>query len=89
MDLLENITFNEKAFEHLVLPGAKKRMLTSFVDNAGGAFTDIIKGKGAGCIFLLHGPPGTGKKRYITCDLDAKAPSRQDVNRRSYCGILA
>lgn len=24
-------------------------------------FTDVIDGKGGGCIFLLHGPPGVGK----------------------------
>lgn len=28
---------------------------------ASGGFSDIISGKGGGCIFLLHGTPGTGK----------------------------
>jgi len=36
-------------------------MIKAMVENTGAAFADIITGKGAGCIFLLHGPPGVGK----------------------------
>jgi len=36
-------------------------MIRSLVENQAAAVTDIISGKGGGCIFLLHGAPGVGK----------------------------
>ncbi len=44
----------------LVLPEEKKVLIRSLVENSAD-FSDIISGKGGGCIFLLHGSPGVGK----------------------------
>jgi len=58
---LSPVIYDDKAFEKLVFPAEKKTLIKSLVENAGEAFADIISGKGAGCIFLLHGSPGVGK----------------------------
>lgn len=61
---LSKINFDDNAFDQLVLDESKKRLIQALVANhksGGKAFTDIITGKGAGKIFLLHGPPGVGK----------------------------
>lgn len=52
------------AFDSLVLSQQKKDLISSLVkeqSNKESHFDDIIKGKGKGLIFLLHGEPGTGK----------------------------
>jgi hypothetical protein len=61
IDDLSEIKFNENAFDTLVLDQDKKDIISALVKNADAGFTDIIKGKSGGCIFLLHGPPGVGK----------------------------
>jgi len=53
--------FDETAFDTLVLPSEKKALIRALVENCGDSFSDIISGKGGGCIFLLHGSPGVGK----------------------------
>ena len=58
---LHEIRFNRDAFENLVLPAARKRMVKALVRNSSDAFSDIISGKGEGSVFLLYGPPGVGK----------------------------
>jgi SpoVK/Ycf46/Vps4 family AAA+-type ATPase len=68
---LRDISFNEAAFERLVLPPSRKNLIAALVGSykesdrelggAGVMRTDIIAGKGEGTIFLLHGPPGCGK----------------------------
>jgi ATPase family associated with various cellular activities (AAA) len=58
---LSNIQWRENAFEQLVLPAEDKDLIHSLVKFHGTGFTDIIEGKGGGCIFLLHGEPGFGK----------------------------
>ncbi|XP_065831306.1 uncharacterized protein [Oscarella lobularis] len=58
---LEPIAFDESSFSRLVLDERKKKLIFSLVTNSSKSFTDIIGGKGGGCIFLLHGPPGVGK----------------------------
>ncbi|KAL6703446.1 hypothetical protein ACN47E_009620 [Coniothyrium glycines] len=64
LDLIEDINFNENAFESLVLPEDQKELILSFAEsqamNSTG-FDDIISGKGRGHITLLSGPPGVGK----------------------------
>jgi SpoVK/Ycf46/Vps4 family AAA+-type ATPase len=55
------------AIDHLVIDPDNKKIIKSIVktytdksiDNLFSA--DFIHGKGEGQIFLLHGPPGTGK----------------------------
>lgn len=67
VSLCEEIVFDDKAFDQLVLEKEKKSLIKSLVECQENAevinkgFNDIISGKGGGCIFLLHGPPGTGK----------------------------
>ena len=64
VDLIENPDLNSTAFDHLCLPSDQKKMIHSLVDvhrNDGSGFDDIIKGKGKGMVFVLHGVPGVGK----------------------------
>jgi hypothetical protein len=64
VDFIEDIKFNENAFESLVLPEDQKELIISFAEsqtmNISG-FDDVISGKGRGHITLLSGPPGVGK----------------------------
>lgn len=61
---LSPVVFDETAFDTLVLPTEKKALIRALVENCGDSFSDIISGKGGGCIFLLHGSPGVGKVRW-------------------------
>ncbi|TVY34457.1 26S proteasome regulatory subunit-like protein [Lachnellula subtilissima] len=59
-----DIDFNTGAFERLLLPQEQKAMIYSLVEvhaNHNMSFDDVIKGKGKGMVFLLHGAPGVGK----------------------------
>jgi hypothetical protein len=70
---LSAIPFNDRAFDQLVLPANRKRLIKAVVqysspsEGAGaresgeGVYSDIIKGKGEGSVFLFYGPPGVGK----------------------------
>ena len=64
VDGLRDASFNDRAFEQLVLPASRKRLIEALVlshSDAGRETADLISGKGEGSIFLLHGPPGVGK----------------------------
>lgn len=61
VDQIEEIKFDDNAFDCLVLDQDYKEMAKALVTNVHLSFTDIISGKSGGCIFLLHGPPGCGK----------------------------
>jgi hypothetical protein len=65
VDGLSPVVFQESAFDALVLPQARKRLLralvTSHNQRKGARSADILPGKGEGIIFLLHGPSGVGK----------------------------
>lgn len=70
VDGLSDVHFNRQAFEQLVLPPGRKRLIEALVvhsadpdggGSAAGGGADLISGKGEGSIFLLHGPPGVGK----------------------------
>lgn len=64
VDTIQDIDFNDDAFDSLIFQDDPKRMMLSLVQshsNEDLAFDDVIKGKGKGLIFLLHGEPGTGK----------------------------
>eukprot|EP01125_Pyxidicula_operculata_P022744 TRINITY_DN9546_c0_g1_i1.p1 TRINITY_DN9546_c0_g1~~TRINITY_DN9546_c0_g1_i1.p1 ORF type:complete len:694 (-),score=218.95 TRINITY_DN9546_c0_g1_i1:138-2219(-) len=56
-----DMTYDDDAFHRLVLPETKKHLIKALVENQANNFSDIISGKGGGCIFLLHGSPGVGK----------------------------
>ena len=59
---LSTIIFDSLAYDKLVLPLDKKSLIKALVlNNNEKCFSDIISGKGCGCIFLLHGTPGVGK----------------------------
>ena len=64
VDKLSPVDWNPNCFEQLVLPEAQKDLVKALVathiqQRLG--FDDIVKGKGKGLIFVLHGSPGVGK----------------------------
>ena len=64
VDLVKDIEYNMTAFESLMLDKMLKQSILSLVNvhtGMGVPFDDVIKGKGKGLIFLLHGIPGVGK----------------------------
>jgi len=61
VDLISDIKFNKQAYDQLVLDPEKKNIVKALVSDLGTNFTDVIAGKGGGCIFLLAGEPGVGK----------------------------
>jgi hypothetical protein len=64
IDKIREVEFNTDAFEKLLLPQEQKDMIHSLVQvhtNKDLSFDDVIKGKGKGMVFLLHGIPGVGK----------------------------
>ena len=63
LDYMIEFEYNVRAFESLALPDDHKAMLLSLVKahSEEFQFDDIMKGKGRGLIFLLHGEPGVGK----------------------------
>ncbi|KAH7106087.1 P-loop containing nucleoside triphosphate hydrolase protein [Auriculariales sp. MPI-PUGE-AT-0066] len=61
---VKTFTWNDEAFERLVLPPAQKNLIRSLVDshrNESIKFDDFVEGKGQGLILNLHGKPGIGK----------------------------
>ena len=61
---IKDVEYNAAAFDSLVIPAHQKSMIRSLVNdhqNEHSNFDDLVKGKGKGLIFLLHGPPGVGK----------------------------
>lgn len=58
---ITDIQYRDNAFDQLVLAEDKKDLVRALVTHGTGGFSDIISGKGGGCIFLLHGDPGVGK----------------------------
>ena len=64
---LKEIVFNDRAIDHLAVPSMKLEMIKCLLESyakddvLSSHKSDIISGKGSGCIFLFHGPPGTGK----------------------------
>lgn len=61
---VKEVEFNDTAFDNLQLAESNKRLMYSLAKIQNGEapnFDDMIKGKGKGLIFLLHGPPGVGK----------------------------
>ncbi|KAL8879103.1 MAG: hypothetical protein Q9198_003221 [Flavoplaca austrocitrina] len=67
---LRPVNFRKNAWERLVLDEEYKdivqAMVSSYVDKTAG-IDDLIAGKGAGLVTLLHGPPGTGKTLTAEC----------------------
>lgn len=61
VEQISDISFRADAYDQLVLDPEKKTMVRALVEDSSSGFSDIISGKGGGCIFLLHGEPGVGK----------------------------
>lgn len=64
IDNVREVDFNLRAFQSLLLPQDQKEMIHSLVNIHSDerlSFDDVIKGKGRGVIFLLHGMPRVGK----------------------------
>ncbi|RIA83802.1 P-loop containing nucleoside triphosphate hydrolase protein [Glomus cerebriforme] len=60
VDPLDELTFDDNAFDQLVMDPIKKELISSLVTSKHEG-SDFISGKGGSCIFLLYGPPGVGK----------------------------
>ncbi|KAG1806465.1 P-loop containing nucleoside triphosphate hydrolase protein [Suillus plorans] len=64
---IDDITYDEKAWDHLVVDDDVKNLIkglvnvTKNVNTSQHLMSDVITGKGGGLIAVLHGPPGTGK----------------------------
>jgi SpoVK/Ycf46/Vps4 family AAA+-type ATPase len=62
---LNDIEWNDGAFESLVLPTNQKSIVKALVSShkfhAAETIDDVVQGKGRGLVFVLHGPPGVGK----------------------------
>lgn len=62
---INDIDWNEGAFDSLVLPENQKSIVKALVEShtfsASRNIDDVIQGKGRGLVAVLHGPPGTGK----------------------------
>ncbi|ROW16792.1 hypothetical protein VPNG_01542 [Cytospora leucostoma] len=62
---IKDISWNEKAYESLVLEPKTKETVKALVEShkyhAAESIDDVIQGKGKGLVAVLHGPPGTGK----------------------------
>ncbi|KAB2575726.1 putative 26S protease regulatory subunit-like protein [Lasiodiplodia theobromae] len=64
VDCIQEVKWNETAFDSLVLPSDHKRLMLSFVESQlrnKKHFDDVIEGKGQGIVILLEGSPGVGK----------------------------
>ncbi|KAK0725883.1 P-loop containing nucleoside triphosphate hydrolase protein, partial [Lasiosphaeris hirsuta] len=70
METLQTVEWHGDPFRMLQLDGSTKNLIENLVagfngtddgSHQDGSYDDIIKGKGQGLIFLLHGPPGLGK----------------------------
>lgn len=64
VDNISKIAWNDKAFDMLVLPPPRKRLLKALVEEQKKHKVDtddVVRGKGQGLILFLCGPPGTGK----------------------------
>ena len=57
---ISQIQFRTDAYSQLMLDTDLKDIMFSLVEYSGEG-RDVIDNKGGGCIFLLHGEPGTGK----------------------------
>lgn len=62
IDQLSDIEFRTDAFHKLVLDQEIKDQVCALVDDSNPVEnTDLIDGKGGGCVILMEGPPGVGK----------------------------
>lgn len=91
---IDDIKWNDEAFDSLVLPDHIKQNLKGLVSShrfdAAKTIDDVIQGKGKGLNVVLHGPPGVGKTltgesiaEYLKCPLYAVSAGELGTNSRS------
>lgn len=72
--LLQPVAFRKNAWDRLVLNAEYKdiiqAVLSSYVDKTA-RLDDLVAGKGAGLVALLHGDPGSGKTLTAECVADS------------------
>jgi len=76
VEKVQDVEWNEDAFDNLVLAHGHKYLLQSLVEahhNETG-FDDFIKGKGQGLVVNLFGPPGVGEAAF-TCFFQGSSQS--------------
>ncbi|KAF2714330.1 P-loop containing nucleoside triphosphate hydrolase protein [Pleomassaria siparia CBS 279.74] len=64
VDNVQEIVWDHRAFDNLVLPPGYKDLILSFTKNQNphdGIVNDVIEGKGQGIVMLLNGEAGVGK----------------------------
>jgi hypothetical protein len=63
VEKVQEVEWNENAFDNLVIPSGRKHLLRSLVEahHKEVKFDDFIKGKGQGLVINLFGPPGVGE----------------------------
>ncbi|KAI0178638.1 hypothetical protein GGR52DRAFT_264721 [Hypoxylon sp. FL1284] len=64
VDGVDDIQWNKKAYDNLQMDHRQKESVRRLVSThriSPAGFDDFISGKGRGLVFLLHGPPGSGK----------------------------
>ena len=84
VDLVEDVQWNKKAFDRLVLPPGTKTMIQALVTARLSEMQDIVANEGNGLVVLLHGGPGTGKT--LTAETVAEISERPLY--RVTCGNL-
>ena len=71
---LDEYVYDKNLADKLVLPERQKSLVKLLIDTQGGAFQDIVRGKGGGAVVLLTGQPGTGKT--LTAEVYAESEER-------------
>lgn len=71
---LEEYIYDSRLSEKLILPEEQKELVKLLIETKGGAFQDIVSGKGGGAVILLCGQPGTGKT--LTAEVYAESEQR-------------
>ncbi|OQE14584.1 hypothetical protein PENSTE_c034G03910 [Penicillium steckii] len=86
VDHIDEIKWNRKAFENLVVDSDHKDVIEALVTShtAATKSTDFMEGKGNGLILLLHGGPGTGK----TLTAESVAELTHKPLYRIFCGDI-
>jgi hypothetical protein len=82
---VHDVTFNERAFDSLVLPKNQKELILGFTSTQQGyrsQFDDVIEGKGRGIILLLCGKSRLTLIRRLMTDT-SKRPTRSGQNTHS------
>ena len=67
---LRDVAFRKDAWNRLVLDSEYKDIVTALVSSYSSQtsrLNDLVAGKGAGLVALMHGPPGTGKTLTAEC----------------------